>query len=598
MTFSTRLATFAVLSAIYCQSLAAPASKFRAETHNVHVLARGLELQTFHPPSTFKTFGAGVDHPLSKRDNPDLKESAISFLQSHLGVNPETISYKSGYSGETARHVYVKQTHNGIPIANAVANVAFNHKNKVVSVGSSFVTPNYVASAAPSISLKKAISIAEDALDGTHNEHPPSVQYITKDDGSLALTHSMQIQNKTKGTWYDAFVDAHSGELLHVTDFVSKASYLVLPIQKQNLTLGFETLTDPSDAISSPLGWHSDGKTNYATTTGNNAIVFKDASTDSLTTASSEPLNFIYKQDPTIQPTEQVNVDAARTNAFYLVNTVHDIMYRYGFTESSFNFQTSNFDKGGKANDPVQVSVQNSAGFNNADFATPPDGQMPLMRMFLWNFIQPMRDGSLENDILVHENAHGLTNRMTGGGTAACLQTTEARGLGEGWSDAFAEWTEHDSAAVPDYLMGAYVMNWPLGSRSRAYSTSMTINPMTYASRKNRNEPHVLGEVWANLLHNVYATLVGALGWSATARTDPSGSEGNVVFLHLFIDALALQPCNPTFLDARDAWIQADANRYNGAHRCLLWNVFASRGFGMDAEVGSYINSDTIPNDC
>lgn len=56
----------------------------------------------------------------------------------------------------------------------------------------------------------------------------------------------------------------------------------------------------------------------------------------------------------------------------------------------------------------------------------------------------------------------------------------------------------------------------------------------------------VLGEVWANLLHNVYATLVGALGWSATARTDPSGSEGNVVFLHLFIDALALQPCNPT----------------------------------------------------
>lgn len=45
---------------------------------------------------------------------------------------------------------------------------------------------------------------------------------------------------------------------------------------------------------------------------------------------------------------------------------------------------------------------------------------------------KPMRDGSLENDILVHENAHGLTNRMTGGGTAACLQTTEARGLGEG----------------------------------------------------------------------------------------------------------------------------------------------------------------------
>lgn len=29
---------------------------------------------------------------------------------------------------------------------------------------------------------------------------------------------------------------------------------------------------------------------------------------------------------------------------------------------------------------------------------------------------------------------------MTGGGTARCLQTVESGGLGEGWSDAFAEY--------------------------------------------------------------------------------------------------------------------------------------------------------------
>lgn len=55
-----------------------------------------------------------------------------------------------------------------------------------------------------------------------------------------------------------------------------------------------------------------------------------------------------------------------------------------------------------------------------------------------------------------------------------------------------------------------------------------------------------IGEVWANMLHNVYAALVTAHGWSATARTDPTGTEGNVVYLHLFLDALPLQPCNPT----------------------------------------------------
>jgi hypothetical protein len=58
--------------------------------------------------------------------------------------------------------------------------------------------------------------------------------------------------------------------------------------------------------------------------------------------------------------------------------------------------------------------------------------------------------------------------------------------------------------------------------------------------------------VWANMLHNVYAELVVAKGFSDKAHRDPSGEEGNVIFLHLFMDALALQPCNPTFVTARE----------------------------------------------
>ena len=75
--------------------------------------------------------------------------------------------------------------------------------------------------------------------------------------------------------------------------------------------------------------------------------------------------------------------------------------------------------------------------------------------MFLWTFttvshiinsnwtssktpVQPERDGALENDIVTHEMTHGVTNRMTGGGTGRCLQTTEAGGMGEGWSDTMA----------------------------------------------------------------------------------------------------------------------------------------------------------------
>ena len=31
-----------------------------------------------------------------------------------------------------------------------------------------------------------------------------------------------------------------------------------------------------------------------------------------------------------------------------------------------------------------------------------------------------------------------------------------------------------------------------------------------------------IGEVWANMLHNVYAQFIAAHGFSATAKTDPT----------------------------------------------------------------------------
>ena len=59
--------------------------------------------------------------------------------------------------------------------------------------------------------------------------------------------------------------------------------------------------------------------------------------------------------------------------------------------------------------------------------------------MFIWTLTNPNRDGTMENDIIIHEFTHGVTNRMTGGGTGRCLQTLESGGLGEGWGDALAK---------------------------------------------------------------------------------------------------------------------------------------------------------------
>ena len=88
-----------------------------------------------------------------------------------------------------------------------------------------------VAPTTPSISISDAIPRAEAALNGKYNNHPPTLEYFAKADGTAVLAHVIQIENDTLGTWFEAFVDAHSGDLVSVTDFVARASvrrFLVL----------------------------------------------------------------------------------------------------------------------------------------------------------------------------------------------------------------------------------------------------------------------------------------------------------------------------------------------------------------------------------
>jgi hypothetical protein len=55
-----------------------------------------------------------------------------------------------------------------------------------------------------------------------------------------------------------------------------------------------------------------------------------------------------------------------------------------------------------------------------------------------------------------------------------------------------------------------------------------------------------MGEVWANILHNVYIALGTAYEWSLLFDEDLTELAGNTIFFHLLFDTLLLQPCNPT----------------------------------------------------
>ncbi|PPQ81903.1 hypothetical protein CVT24_009473 [Panaeolus cyanescens] len=576
-------------------------SSIKHATHRHHH-KRDSSYVSYHPPSTFQTFDVGI--PVSspsglvarQDDMATLRSQCFSFMQSR-GVDTDNITWTSGFMSEKTRVAYMKQSFNGIPVSNAVANVVFDGTDQVFAYASSFVNATSIADPKPTFSWRSVLPDLERRLDSALlEEEEATLEYLARDDGSVALAQVIQLRNETLGTWYEVFIDGHSGEVLSINDFVADAAYTVVPITEASFADGIQTLQDPADLQASPFGWHGLGFGDSTITSGNNVIAYIESDPRFASQTSSD-LVFDYQYDDNNDPTDAENRNAALVNAFYVANTIHDVAYRYGFDEVNFNFQMDNFDNGGKDDDRVIISVQDSSGVNNANFATPPDGRNGICRMFIWDLTNPRRDGSMQNDILIHEYAHGITNRLTGGGTARCLQTTISGGLGEGWGDALANWFQQKSSTVNDFIMASYVSGSRGGIRSFPYSTSLATNPLTYSDLQSRSQVHEIGEVWASMLHEVYAALVQERGFAEDKLTNPNSTAGNVVFMRLFMTSLSVQPCNPTFVQARAAWFTADQSLFNGANRCILARAFAKRGLGEGAD-NTFNNDRTVPAGC
>ena len=79
--------------------------------------------------------------------------------------------------------------------------------------------------------------------------------------------------------------------------------------------------------------------------------------------------------------------NASVTQLFYTANRYHDLLYELGFTEAAGNFETNNIGKGGNGSDFVILNAQDGSGLNNANFATPPDGQTGRMRSMSYSSI-------------------------------------------------------------------------------------------------------------------------------------------------------------------------------------------------------------------
>jgi extracellular elastinolytic metalloproteinase len=410
----------------------------------------------------------------------------------------------------------------------------------------------------------------------------PRIFQVAPGDNRYAYQTTVSwLDDNREQQWYLSLIDAQDGTVLETHNLVNTFSGLVFtrspgvnPQTDQRVRASFD-----GDPTASPQGWVGAARN----TSGNNVVAATDLNANNAigtnevqpTANANDAFDFAYNP----LATAATNREAAVASLFYLINDYHDRTYRLGFTEASGNFQLNNFGRGGAQNDPVNGDAQDGSGTNNANFGTPPDGQRPRMQMFIFTINGgAQEDSDFDPHVVYHENSHGISNRLVGGGSTGCLGGIQSGGMGEGWGDFIG------ATFLNDPVVGAYVTgNATIGIRR----ASMANSPFNYGNiRTGTTQVHQVGEIWAATLWDL-RNLVGA-----------------AVVEQLVVSGMKLTPCQPTMLAARNGILQADANIFAGANRCAIFQAFAGRQMGDGAvspnhnSTTAIVTSTAVPADC
>lgn len=584
---------------------------------------------------------------------------------------------------------------------------------------------------------------------------------------SCNFEHDSDLGTKQNTSTYPLHMDADETSLNKFVDnnilVPSNASYNVFALPVEAPTFGARSIiSNPWDILASPEGWHSDGTNNYTNTRGNNVYAYSDETNTNnpgYSPNGGSSLNFNFPFGDGRYDDPFTHRDAAVTNLFYMNNKVHDVFYRFGFTEAARNYQTNNFGKGGMQGDAVRAEAFDGSGLNNANFNPGYEavisGQTylaaPRMQMYLYDRAQTATDpivryqynspasivsrpkvitggagfgsllfggqtvtgdlvisvpdnactavasmtgkigvakrggcsfalkvknmqdagavgvviydpvnlapitmgkddavsgvtipsimmgknegeylasqitggtiinttlnfdysgfkhSSFDNGIITHEYGHGISNRLTGQGYSCLSTQNTTEQMGEGWSDYFALMltTRPGDTSSLARGMGTYPKGQPntgVGIRPAKYSPDFSVNNYTYTNTNTAVIPHGVGFIWATMLWDLTWKYIETYGYNSDVLA--STTSGNAKALQIVVDGLKLQPCSPTFIDGRDAILQADAIGNGGTDKCMIWKAFAKRGLGVNASAGNktiandQVEDFTVPQEC
>ena len=590
---------------------------------------------------------------------------ATQFLEGHasrFGLTVDAIrnskvtdQYTDADTGIT--HIYLRQQVGGLEVQNTSIGIHLTSSGEVITASSSFVPVFDSEGFTSALSQEMRFGALDAALSAMaqldlpldvgpnpsgYSESPNTpdqatllripglslddiqarLVWIPNEAAGLDLSWEMVARTPDGEHWYHMGVDASTGELRMLWDWVEHATYNVLPIPTESPADGsFELVMDPHTAapMASPFGWHDTNGVagaEFTTTIGNNVDAHLDRNGDDVADAGSRPdggagLNFNATFNPSLSPAQNANV--AVTNLFYWNNVLHDVHYLYGFTPAAGNFQTNTYFLGGLGNDAVQADAQDAAdngSGNNAFFGTPPDGTPPRMLMYEFTATTPRRDSALDSTIITHEYGHGVSNRLTGGpANASALNALQSGGMGEGWSDWWSLMFRQSSATetLDARGVGMYVLGQPdngIGIRNYRYDFDIANQPLetflNFGTGVGQStQVHATGTRWSSTLWDLNHLLIQKYGYEPNIFNSNS-SAGNIRALRLVMEALKLQPANPSFVQARDAILAADTALNGGNNHREIWTAFARRGLGegattLSASSSGLTTSFTIP---
>jgi hypothetical protein len=622
-------------------------AKLRRELGAEGVLS--IDPLTGTPRQLLRTDGALSDS--RGGDRVTIARDYLSANRAALGLDAADLAKLSVYRNASTKRgltlVHFRQVYAGIPAFDNGVRVTIDRAGRVMSVTGSPRHNLAVASTEPQISGAEALKRVQRNVGVERavavRSGPEGARHVTRfasgDFARLVLFGGAAgarlawhvTYRATPSADYDAVVDASSGAILLRANLVKDAaSALVYP-------------NHPGASAAQSVDLEDYGLNPGATVLdGTYARVFDDLNDDDEPTSAAEEIppsagtNFVYPftpfsssnptlaagctdatrpcaWDPADRDSWQTNRKQNGVQAFYLAGVFHDHL---AGDQVLFTDDWGNFEVGGTGgDDPLSLNANDgadtdgaggpdSAHVNNANMATPPDGESPRMQMYL---MQDSGTDALDfrnintgddSAVLWHEYTHGLSNRLViNDDGSGALSSPHAGAMGEAWSDWYAsdlqvrDGLKSDTLATPGEIdIGDYSDLDLHTLRSQALDCPVAVvSPECpggaatgvggytlgdFSKVAGAPEVHADGEIWSETLWDLRQALQVKVG---------SDSVGSDLALILVSDGMRVSPPEPSMLDMRNAILTAELIDFGGGLHDLVWDVFRKRGMGYFA---------------